>query len=668
MAIRESIVFELDASGVQAGAAQAETAFDRMGAAAGRAQTKVDGASTSATATEGAWKRASGSIDGVSAAYLGLESKATRAVETVTRSTRGVGDVARAAGEPMARLVGIFAGPEVGAGVARLFAVEKGIQAIGQVATAAGTGLGRFLGPLAVGAIAIEGISFAINSLSKAFERQAVEAADAAKATEDFARATEVRLRSLSGDRRESALEQAVARAKSSIAELGNLPQQEFTGFDALKSELDTIDKKLRGIAELQEAVNKAGPESRLAFVAQEFLGERPNLERRRANLTNQRAVIGGQEFVPTAGLKAIAEGIPELTDAIAQAEAKAVPGLIALADALSILDEAGRQTESSGAQSKVREVVDGLRAETDALLERRLAIEEAIVSGASLEEAISAGNRAQAEAAALAQLGADATDAQAEAVKRAAAAYFDAETKLETYLERQREIREEGERAAQEADRNSRSIIEAAEKQRDAQARTAELERRQAQDRERQESGRTAGAIAGGIGDAARAARDGENPALAAAQGISERIFELSIQRLEQSFAEMLAPLFGGTAFNITPGEQQIVQAIERNTAAVQSSGGKGDGGGSGGSSAAGGGGFNWGGLALGALGLGLGFLSRGRGGSSGSNDSGAGRAVINRGVTNQNRVTINNYASGPGRIRETDAQRMRNVRGFIR
>lgn len=668
MAIRESIVFELDASGVQAGAAQAETAFDRMGAAAGRAQTKVDGASTSATATEGAWKRASGSIDGVSAAYLGLESKATRAVETVTRSTRGVGDVARAAGEPMARLVGIFAGPEVGAGVARLFAVEKGIQAIGQVATAAGTGLGRFLGPLAVGAIAIEGISFAINSLSKAFERQAVEAADAAKATEDFARATEVRLRSLSGDRRESALEQAVARAKSSIAELGNLPQQEFTGFDALKSELDTIDKKLRGIAELQEAVNKAGPESRLAFVAQEFLGERPNLERRRANLTNQRAVIGGQEFVPTAGLKAIAEGIPELTDAIAQAEAKAVPGLIALADALSILDEAGRQTESSGAQSKVREVVDGLRAETDALLERRLAIEEAIVSGASLEEAISAGNRAQAEAAALAQLGADATDAQAEAVKRAAAAYFDAETKLETYLERQREIREEGERAAQEADRNSRSIIEAAEKQRDAQARTAELERRQAQDRERQESGRTAGAIAGGIGDAARAARDGENPALAAAQGISERIFELSIQRLEQSFAEMLAPLFGGTAFNITPGEQQIVQAIERNTAAVQSAGGKGDGGGSGGASAAGGGGFNWGGLALGALGLGLGFLSRGRGGSSGSNDSGAGRSVVNRGVTNQNRVTINNYASGPGRIRETEAQRMRNVRGFIR
>ena len=55
MAIRESIVFELDASGVQSGAAQAETALDRMGTAAGRAQTKVDGVSTAATATEGAW-------------------------------------------------------------------------------------------------------------------------------------------------------------------------------------------------------------------------------------------------------------------------------------------------------------------------------------------------------------------------------------------------------------------------------------------------------------------------------------------------------------------------------------------------------------------------------------------------------------------------------------
>jgi hypothetical protein len=138
--------------------------------------------------------------------------------------------------------------------------------------------------------------------------------------------------------------------------------------------------------------------------------------------------------------------------------------------------------------------------------------------------------------------------------------------------------------------------------------------------------------------------------------------------KRQEQSFAEMLAPLFGGTAFNITPGEQQIVQAIERNTAAVQSAGGKGEGGGSGGTSGASGGGFNWGGLALGAIGLGLGFLSRGRGGSSGSNDSGAGRSVVNRGAVNQNRITVNNYASGPGRIRETEAQRMRNVRGFIR
>lgn len=668
MAIRETIVFELDATPLAQGAQRAATAVQSLGTAAATAQaqlTSIERASASTTAAAVEQARAVGAIG---TAYQQVERASSTAAASMQRATRGLGDVARASGEPVARLVGIFAGPEIGAGVARLFAVEKGIAAAGQVAEAAGTGLGKFFGPLAIGLVAVEGVTFAVSALSRAFEVQRTQASEAAKATEDFVAAAELRLRSLSGSDRDTALAQVIERARASIADLGKVPAQNFSDLDELRSRLGALDEQARRLAPLLADIAKAEPGSRVAFVGREFTERAADIDRQRQNITNQRAVVGGQEFVPSAGLRAISSGIPELSESIARAEAEAVPGLIRLADALRIFDEASAKAATPERRSALRETLDGLSSETSAVLERRLAIEEAITQGASLEAAIIAGNRVQAEAAALAQLGADATEAQAEAVRRAAAAYFDAEQGLTAYLDKQRQAEAAAKSAREEAERAREALVRDAQSRARERAREGELLERQRRDREAQEAGRTAGALAGGVGDFARAARDGEDPFRAALTGISDRMFELSIQRLEQSLSETLAPLFGGTALQVTPGEQLIVQAIDRNTAAVGAAGGKG--GGVGGATSAAAPGFNWGGLALGAIGLGLGFLGRRSSRGSSNDDGSPGLNVVNRGggITNANRIIVNNYSSGPGRIRETRKQMQRDVRSWMR
>lgn len=181
-----------------------------------------------------------------------------------------------------------------------------------------------------------------------------------------------------------------------------------------------------------------------------------------------------------------------------------------------------------------------------------------------------------------------------------------------------------------------------------------------------------TTDAVAGGVGDFARALRDGSSVRDAAAtalKSVSDKLFDNAISKLEDSISASLANLFGSSA-EITQGDQQIVAAVDRVNASVISGNSKAavPGGAStpAGTPGAPSGGFNFGSLAqsiaIGAVGFGLSLLLGRRRGGGDAGDSG-GFAVLptdrssGANVYNQNRITNNTYVA-PDRVRLTATQ----------
>ena len=237
MAIRESIVFEVDATQAAQGftamergaeamassvarADDALTAVQKEAAALGTATASAGSAAASlsatvttqatataaaATQTNALTKALTAEASAAGIANTALESTA-RTVATTSQAaesaSRGIGNVARASGEPIARLATILGGPELGGGIARMFQLERGLHSVGQVGAAAGVGLSRFLAPLAIAAVAVEGVSLALSfftdNASKATkEIEKLEGASTKLAAST--RAVETRLASLTG-------------------------------------------------------------------------------------------------------------------------------------------------------------------------------------------------------------------------------------------------------------------------------------------------------------------------------------------------------------------------------------------------------------------------------------------------------------------------------------
>lgn len=210
----------------------------------------------------------------------------------------------------------------------------------------------------------------------------------------------------------------------------------------------------------------------------------------------------------------------------------------------------------------------------------------------------------------------------------------------------------------------------------REAEERARDLAQQIAQlDRIRELSG----SVAGGIGDALRTLKDGgsgRDALQSLLQGAGDRLFESSIQRLEEQITtgltSALAGAFGGAGAGpvpgATPGEDAIVQAVRSVENAIRQQTATQQGTAAGGGSAAvpGGTGFNWGNfassLAVAGVGIGLSLLSRRRGGGGSSGDLGGfGVLPTDRSngapVFDQSRITVNQYVA-PDRVRLTATQ----------
>lgn len=670
MAIRESIVFEVDASKATQGFEQMERSATSTAQAVANADAQVDALAASGSSLAASAKQQAEAISTVGSKAVQVTGQTAVATKQLSAST---GE----AGERISRLIGVFGGPELGAASSRLFAIEKGIQGVAAVTGAASTGFARFLGPLTIGLVAIEGITTAIDLLSSSMRKNAIVASDAAKADQAFIDAAKARIASLSGADRETAINKAIATVRAQVDALSsNAPR--FDSLDALKKKIAEINTELERQQQIASqprpsVISAAGGLAGLGadIATSQARARAAELEQERTNLTSGRVIAGGSEFASTAVLKALTESFPEFTKQVQEAEARAAPGLIRIADAFDLLDKAAQKTAGGQAARAVDDIIGAFDRQDRATLASSFALQAAIDKNSDLATALRETSKAATVQAAVEDLLTRAerdhlpvTNEQIEAVKRAAAAHFDLADALANQVKGLQDA-DAAKKASIETDKQSVAVAE-----REAKA-LADTEAR-----------RKAGAIAGGVGDIANALKNGDNPAVAAVQGISDRLFQGAVQSIEDAVTRSLAPLFGGTAGSFTPGEQGIISAVDRTTAAVVNAGQQTASAVSGKTAGVGGaapaaGGFDFGALAgnlaIAGLGLGLSLLG-GRGRSSGD-QGGAGRPIapFDRGtgagaVYNQNRVTINNFDGAPERIRETARQSRRSVRGFFR
>jgi hypothetical protein len=491
MAIRESIVFEVDATQAAQGFASMEKGADAMAtsvaraddaltavqkeaaalgtatAAAGKASVDLTGAvatqanatAQAATQTGNLTKALTAEASAAQSANVALESTA-RTVATTARSaesaSRNIGQVARASGEPIARLAGILGGQELGSGIARMFQLERGLYSVGQVGAAAGVGLSRLLAPLALITVAVEGVSLALGYFTDDTKKATAEAEKfetAAQKIASGAQAIDDRLNSLSGEDRLAALSTAISSVRSEIGKLGEAGKgDDFASLGDARDKLAAIN------AQLERTKQTFGRKSELEGILGGNFGAADafkDFDKAIGSLESFEATakrIGGIEFVPTAGIKAAIRDFPELTKAIAEAEQRGVAGLVDIATAFDTLRKAEELAARSSktATDAFAESRDTLRAEADAIIERRLAVEELVASGVGLEAALrqvsnaqDAQIRAEREAAEITKRGGEINDEKRAALLRSAEAAVAARVAFEDFVSAQKAANE---------------------------------------------------------------------------------------------------------------------------------------------------------------------------------------------------------------------------------
>lgn len=491
MAIRESIVFEVDATQAAQGFSAMEKGADAMAASVARADDSLTAVqkeaaalgtatgaaskasadlsasvSTQATATASAATQAGNltkalqsEASAATSANVALEST-TRVVTTTARSaeaaSRGIGQVARASGEPIARLAGILGGQELGSGIARMFQLERGLYSVGQVGAVAGVGLARLLGPLALIAVAVEGVSLAMNYFSEDTSKATKEAEKFESAAQKIAAGSQAiadRLNSLSGEDRLSALSNAISSVRGEISKLGEAGKgDDFESLGAAQKQIAGINAQIENSKQLLD--RRTYLESLFGgdFNADDALSGLRKASDALEQFQSTAKKIGGVEFVPTAGIKAAIRDFPELTKAIAEAEQRGVAGLVDIATAFDTLRKAEELAakSSKSATDAFAESRDTLRAEADAIIERRLAVEELVASGVGLEAALrqvsnaqEAQIRAEREAAEITKRGGEINEAKRASLLRSAEAAVAARVAFEDFVTAQKNANE---------------------------------------------------------------------------------------------------------------------------------------------------------------------------------------------------------------------------------